>query len=87
MYFMKLATLNSFDLAMEAMQSIGWSEAMGEHWDNVMLIATRVGRKDVIERMMKLREKLTGGEDVTVHLGTLLTLEEANPAKVLQIGG
>ena len=25
---MKLATLNSFDLAMEAMQSIGWSEAM-----------------------------------------------------------
>ena len=85
MYFMKLAVLNSFDLAMEAMQTIGWSEAMDEHWGTVMLFATQAGRKDVIERMMAMREKLTGGEDVTVHMGTLLTLEEANPAKVLEI--
>ena len=43
---MKLGALNGFDQAMEAMQSIGWSEAMEEHWDNVILFATHAGRKD-----------------------------------------
>ena len=84
-YFMKLGALNGFDQAMEAMQSIGWSEAMEEHWDNVILFATHAGRKDVIERMMEMRKKMTGEEDVAVHLGTMLALEEANPTRVLQV--
>ena len=84
-YFMKLGAINYFDQAMEAMQSIGWSEEMGNHWHNVVLFATHARRKDVIERLMKLREKMTGEEDVTVHMSTWLMLEEANPARVLKV--
>ena len=35
--------------------------------------------------MMEMRKKMTGEEDVAVHLGTMLALEEANPTRVLQV--
>jgi hypothetical protein len=86
-YFLRLCAFNLFDRAAEAFEKIGWPGAGLLSWERIMFFATRAGRKDVIQRLIKVREKPAdqAGDDVYVPLGAALLLEEQNPARILQI--
>ena len=55
-YFLRLATCNLLDRAAEALEILGWSDRLKEGWKHVMFGAVRNGRRDVAQRLMRLRE-------------------------------
>ena len=87
-YFLRLAVCNLFDRALEAFEKIGFAQkAMLDNWLNVMFFAVRAGRKEVAQRLMKVREQSTKEleQEISIPLGAALLLENDNPARVLQI--
>ena len=86
-YFLRLCVFNLFDRAAEAFEKIGWPGAGTGSWDSIMFFATKAGRKDVLQRVLKVREdhsKQTS-DDLYVPLGAALLLNEEDPARILQI--
>ncbi|HEY5084063.1 MAG TPA: SEC-C metal-binding domain-containing protein, partial [Rhizomicrobium sp.] len=93
-YFLRLSAFNLLDRAVEALETLGWSDSLKESWAHVMFGAGRTGRRDVAERLMRLREPhgfteadldfnyrlLLAGEDSA----RCLQLIEENARKVLQ---
>ena len=55
-YFLRLATCNLLDRAAEALETLGWSDRHKAGWKHVMFGAVRNGRRDVAQRLMRLRE-------------------------------
>ena len=86
-YFLRLCAFNLFDRAAEAFEKIGWPDAGLRSWERIMFFATKAGRKDVLQRVLKVRENHSEqtGDDLYVPLGAALLLNEEYPAKVLQI--
>ncbi len=69
-----------FDIAVTAMEKIGYSEKLEEAWNNIAIRAAQARQKHVIERMMKLRP-----DSAHAGLGALdLLRAEDDPAKLVQ---
>ncbi len=89
-YFLRLCAFNLFDRAAEAFEKIGWSDAMLGSWEKIMFFATRAGRKDVIQRIIAVREQAVDGEeaeeaDIGIPLSAAFLLDADNPAKILKL--
>jgi hypothetical protein len=85
-YFLRLCVFNLFDRAAEALEKIGWSDAMLAPWEKIMFFTARAGRKDIIQRIIALREKAADGEaDIGIPLSAAFLLDEDNPAKILKL--
>lgn len=55
-YFLRLAAFNLLDRAADSLEMLGWSDQLKEGWGHVMFAAVRNGRRDVAQRLMRLRE-------------------------------
>jgi hypothetical protein len=87
-YFMRLAAFQLFDRAVEAFQKIGFAdEIMVNIWINVMFLACRAGRKEIIKQLLDVRKESTQELDtqIEIPLGAALLLESDDPARVLQL--
>ena len=78
-YLAKLCRAKLYDAAVEAMEKIGYNEAINDAWKNIMLRAGRDGRKDLVERMLKMNpegvEKAGSGD-------LMLMMADQDPAAV-----
>ena len=83
-YFLRLTAFNLLDRAAEAMARLGYTEPLAKSWDHVMFGATRNGRKEIAEQLMKLRAP-TGFTEDKLELGDRLLLAEGDEAKCLQL--
>jgi len=85
-YFLRLCVFNLFDRAAEAFEKIGWPGAGMASWERIMFFATRAGRKDIIQRLITVREKAADNEaDIGIPLSAAFLLDEDNPAKILKL--
>ncbi len=55
-YFLRLGAFNLLDRAADALEMLGWSDRLKAGWESVMFGAVRNGRRDVAQRLMRLRE-------------------------------
>jgi hypothetical protein len=83
-YFLRLTAFNLLDRAVEALETLGWSDAFGEAWENVMFGASRSGRRDVAQRLMRLREP-HGFTEADLDICYRLLLADEDPARCLQL--
>jgi hypothetical protein len=86
-YFLRLCVFHLFDRAAEALEKIGWSDAMLGTWEKIMFFSTRAARKDIIQRVIKVREQVEAGPDadIGIPLSAAFLLDEDNPAKILKL--
>ena len=86
-YFLRLCVFKLFDRAAEAFEKIGWSDPMLRNWEQIMFFATRASRKDVIQRIITIRQQSADGEeaDIGIPLSAAFLLDEDNPAKILKL--
>jgi hypothetical protein len=85
-YFLRLCVFNLRDRAAEALEKIGWAEERLGIWERIMIFSTRAGRKDIIQRIIAVREKSADpDEDVEIPLSAAFLLDEDNPAKILKL--
>jgi hypothetical protein len=83
-YFLRLAAFNLLDRAVEALETLGWSAALVEGWEHVMFGATRAGRRDVAQRLLRLREP-HGFTEAQMDFSDRLLLAGEDPARCLQL--
>ncbi len=83
-YFLRLSFFNLFDRAAAGFEKLGFAEDLAEAWGLVMFWATRAGRKDTAERLMKVRAP-TGFTEDQLDLGDRLLLAEGDPARCLEL--
>ncbi len=85
-YFLRLCAFNLFDRAAEALEKIGWSDAMLGRWEKIMFFVTRAGRKDIIQRLINVRQPAEAADaDIGIPLSAAFLLDEDKPAKILQL--
>jgi len=87
-YFLRLAVFNQFDRAIESLQTIGLAgEAMEKNWEGVMFFAIRAGRKETVQKLIKVREDAAkdAEEQIGIPLSAALLLENDNPTRILQM--
>ena len=87
-YLFRLAIFNLFDRVVEAFEKIGFAqESVVDAWMRVLFMAARAGRKEIIERLMKVREQFTPEPEsqIEVPLAVELFLKSDNPARILQV--
>jgi hypothetical protein len=85
-YFLRLCVFHLFDRAAEALEKIGWSDEMLGNWEQVMFFASRAGRKDIIQRIIAVRERPEDPDaDVEIPLSAAFLLDADNPAKILKL--
>ncbi len=84
-YFLRLGVFSLFDRAAEAFEKLGCEGDLRAVWDCVMFFVARAGRKDIAERMMKIRGD--AGETVVENLrpGARLLLVRDDPAATLRL--
>ena len=78
-YFVRLS-LFDLDRAAEYSEKFGYTDDLEDAWFFVMWAAVRAGRKDIGDRMMKLREPAGFTED-QLRLSQRLLLAQDDPAK------
>ena len=83
-YFVRLAAFHLVDRGVEALEALGYSDKLEEAWGNVLFATTRAGRKDIAQRLLKLREPLGFTED-QLDVSDRLLLAQDDPAKCLQL--
>ena len=83
-YFVKLSAFKLFDRAAEAFELLGWSGELDESWRFVAYFVARAGRKDVAERMMRVRPD-AGAIERELFIPLRLLLAEGDPARQIQI--
>ncbi|HTX22521.1 MAG TPA: SEC-C metal-binding domain-containing protein [Candidatus Aquilonibacter sp.] len=83
-YFRRLSAFNLLDRAVEALEILGWSDKLKEGWEHVMFAATRAGRRDVGQRLMRLREP-HGFTEASLDFSNRLLLAGEDPARSLQL--
>ena len=83
-YFHRLAAFALLDTATEGLEKLTWSDALNEAWIAVMFHATKAGRQDLAQRLVRLRpDAKTVEQDLAV--GSALLLAEGDPARQLAI--
>jgi hypothetical protein len=83
-YLSRLAFCKLPDRAAEAMEILGWSDNFLEPWQAAMLAATGAGRRDVAQRLMRLREPHGFTED-QLDLAARLLLAAEDGTRCLQL--
>ncbi|HEY5298831.1 MAG TPA: SEC-C metal-binding domain-containing protein [Verrucomicrobiae bacterium] len=83
-YFLRLVAFNLLDRAVEALEILGWSDALKEGWEHVMFGAGRTGRRDVAERLMRLRVP-HGFTEADLDFNYRLLLAGDDSARCLQL--
>ena len=80
-YLACLCRAKLFDRAVEAMEIFGYTLEIEEAWDNISIRIAQARRKDLVDRMLKLRP------DAAEHrVGTLtMFLNEHDPAKLMDL--
>ena len=70
-----------FERCVEAMEVFGYSAELEEAWDNISLRIAQARRKDLLDRLMKLRPDASESN----NQGLQLFLNEDNPAKLHEV--
>jgi len=83
-YFVRLVAFNLLDRGAEALEILGWSDARVTNWELVMFGASRAGRRDVAQRLMRLREP-HGFTEAGLDFKYRLLLAGADPARCVQL--
>jgi mRNA-degrading endonuclease RelE of RelBE toxin-antitoxin system len=83
-YFFRLAMFHLLDRAAEAFEQVGCPEDLHEVWEFVLWTATRDGRKDIAERLMKVRPDAATIE-AKLDPGMRLLLAQDDPARYLEL--
>jgi hypothetical protein len=83
-YFLRLATFNLLERAAEALEILGWSDTLKEAWGHVMFGAARLGRQDIAQQLMRLREP-QGFTESELDFSYRLLLAGDDPARSLQL--
>jgi hypothetical protein len=78
-YFFRLSLFN-LDRAAEYLEKLGYADDLEDAWAAVMWSVVRAGRKDIGDRLMKLREP-TGFTEDKLRLSQRLLLAQDDPAK------
>jgi hypothetical protein len=82
-YFMRLSFF-SLDRAAESIEKLGYAADLEDSWVFIMWLAVRQGRKDVGDRLMKLRES-EGLKEDELRLSQRLLLAQDDPGKCVQL--
>jgi hypothetical protein len=82
-YFMRLSFF-SLDRAAESIEKLGYAADLDDSWFFIMWLAVRQGRKDIGDRLMKLRESENLKED-ELRLSQRLLLAQNDPGKCVQL--
>jgi hypothetical protein len=80
-YFVRLSVFN-LDRAAEFLEKLGYTDDLEDAWIFVTILAVRDGRKDIGERMFKLREPSGLAED-QLRLSHRLLLAQDDPARCI----
>jgi hypothetical protein len=83
-YLSRLVFFKLLDRAAEAMEILGWSDGYLEAWNAAMLAATEAGRRDIAQRLLRLRQPQGFTED-QLDLAARLLLAADDPARGLQL--
>ena len=83
-YFVKLASFHLLDRALEAFELLGWAKEREEAWNFVSYHLAQAWRKDLAERLMKLRP-MTAEVEAELFLAFRLLLAEGDAARQLEI--
>jgi len=83
-YLSRLVFCKLLDRAVEAMEILGWSDGFLEPWKAAMLAATGTGRRDVAQRLLRLRQP-HGFTENQLDLAARLLLAGDDAARCLQL--
>ena len=83
-YLSRLVFCKLLDRAAEAMEILGWSDNFLEAWQAAMLAATEAGRRDIAQRLLRLRQPHGFTED-KLDLAARLLLAADDAARCLQL--
>lgn len=83
-YLLRLAAFNFLDRAMDVMEILGWSEKVKEGWESVMFGCVRAGRRDIGQRLLRLREP-HGFTEAEMEISERLLLAGDDQARCLQL--
>lgn len=83
-YFMQLTGMSQFDRLAEAFEQVGCSEERIKVWSFVLFFVTRAGRKDVLERLVKIHPNAATVEG-ELDPGARLLLAQDDPARFLKL--
>jgi len=84
LYFMQLAGMGLHDRIAEAFEQRGYAPELADVWGFVLFFVTRAGRKDVAERMLRVRPDAEQIEK-TLDPGARLLLAGDQPARRLEL--
>jgi hypothetical protein len=85
-YFIHMATFNLLDETVAALEKIGYAPALFEAWDHMVFCATREWRKDVLERLIRIRQAAEPAFlKESLELSNLLLLAEDDAAESLRL--
>lgn len=84
LYFVQLAGMSLFDRIAEAFEQRGYSEKLKQAWDFILFFVTRAGRKDIVERILRVRPDAAQIEK-DLPGGTRLLLARDHPARMLEL--
>jgi hypothetical protein len=82
-YYVRLA-LFDVDRAADSLEKLGYAEDLEGGWTFIMFAAVRAGRKDIGERMLKIREPF-GLTENELRLNNRLLLAQDDPVKSIQL--
>jgi hypothetical protein len=83
-YLSRLVFCKLLDRAAEVMEILGWSDGFLEAWNAAMLAATGAGRRDIAQRLLRLRQPQGFTED-KLDLAARLLLAGDDAARCLQL--
>lgn len=83
-YFFRLGFFHLFDAALDGMEKLGYDEDFRDSWEELMAGAVREKRKDIAQRLLKVREP-SGFTIERLHVGARLLLAEDDPATLVKL--
>lgn len=83
-YFEKLVGFRFLDRAVEAMELLGWAGELEKTWEHILFWTSVAQRKDLAQRLMKLRPE-SAPIDGDLPTITALLLADDEPAQMIQI--
>ncbi len=83
-YFNKLGSFHLVDRAVEAFELLEWVPELDKPWEWVLSCTARAERKDLAQRMLKLRPE-SAPIDGDLPLSVALLLTNDDPAKMMQL--
>ncbi|HEY5040633.1 MAG TPA: SEC-C metal-binding domain-containing protein [Verrucomicrobiae bacterium] len=84
LYLSRLVFCKLLDRAAEAMEILGWSGGFLEAWNAALLAATGAGRRDIAQRLLRLRQPQGFTED-KLDLAARLLLASDDATRCLQL--